>query len=92
MTTTMRNTGAFKQHPPIYYTVRSLIRWTVWLVLPMIVMSALIVSIQPAELPDCPLTFNRDFTYEDHGYVEGMSCHMPYNVAIDGEGAWHWTK
>jgi len=79
-------------NPPIYYTIRNLVRAAVWFLLPIAALSAVIVSVQPAELPDCPITFNRDFTYENHGYVDGMSCHMPYNVEIDGQGTWRWTN
>lgn len=83
-------------HPPIYYTIRSIIRWTFWsgVVFVLIIIFGKFVSLFDGE-PDtpCPAILNIDFTWSPAvDSIDLKSCRHPNNVILKEDGTWEWEQ
>lgn len=80
-----------RKHPPIYYKVRSVVRWTFWTGIAMlgVVYLGRVVDTAPTK---CDVQVNRDFTWSNPKGVDISQCSHPVNVILHEEGTWEWEQ
>lgn len=80
-----------KYHPPIYYKVRSVVRWVFWtgIVMLGVVYLGRVVDTQP---PTCNVRVNFDFTWDNPNNVDISKCQHPDNVVLHRNGTWKWLE
>ena len=79
-------------HPPIYYTVRSVVRWAFWtgLVSGVFATAGWASSTLMGHKEECPVRLSSDFTYVAvEPFTVGECEAPPYVVLYDGE-TWGW--
>ncbi len=79
------------QHTPMYYKVRSVVRWTFWSG----VFFFGVVFIGRAvdtDAPRCDVQVNRDFTWTNERGVDISKCSAPKNVILHSDGTWDWEN
>jgi hypothetical protein len=79
-------------HPPIYYKVRSVVRFCFWtgLIAGLMVISSWITGLN--NKPECPVTLNFDFTYTAHADFDPNECTAGHNVSLLDGYRWGWTN
>ena len=81
-------------HPPIYYTVRTAVRFTFWssLVLGTVIIGRWIVNRAYDDgRPACPVVVNRDFTWSRVGDPFHLAeCRPPTGIVLERDGTWRW--
>jgi hypothetical protein len=79
------------QHPQIYYTVRSIVRWTFWtgVVFLGVVFIGRSVDTAPAR---CDIQLERNFTWTNDKGVDISKCSAPHNVVLRSDGTWGWEQ
>lgn len=80
-----------RKHPPIYYTVRSVVRWTFWGTLTFFGVVFVGRSVDTAP-PRCEVNINADFTWSNPRGVDVSKCSQPNNVLLKGDGTWEWKQ
>ena len=83
----------YTTHPPIYYTVRSIVRFTFWGIIGTIGIYLCFTLMASANAYNpCPIELNRDFTYTTTEWYPTMDCDLPENVELDLRGNWWWAS
>ena len=81
------------QHPPHYYTIRSIVRFIFWGgISTLVIWVALIGMAQANDYNPCPIQFQSDFTYTTSDWYPSMDCDLPENVELDLRGNWWWAS
>lgn len=78
------------QHPPIYYTIRTVVRCAFW---SSVVVGLTFFASWFAQLDDkeaCPIILNSDFTYEAVSPFDATSCDAGRNVVLLDNARWGW--
>lgn len=88
-------TTTYTQHPPIYYTVRSCVRWLFWTVLGFAIFAGLVrlsdaIYLRNAD-PVCNVNVARDFTWTWNGTAVPLTeCRSPEDIVLNQNGTWEW--
>jgi hypothetical protein len=81
-------------HPPIYYTVRTVVRAVFWsgMALAALLMATWIVDQAYADdRPACPVEVNKDFTWRRTGDPFVLAeCRQPQGIVLERDGTWRW--
>lgn len=88
-------TTTYKQHPPIYYTIRSAVRWVFWTLLATVILGGCMAGLDAIQSrnakPMCDITVNRDFTWEWNGTPVALTeCAPPEDIVINTNNTWDW--
>lgn len=79
-------------HPPIYYSVRTVVRWVFW----SLAMWGLLLTLSwvsnLGDKPECPITLNDDFTYTANKTFVLGECYAGHNITLNGNNTWEWTQ
>lgn len=82
------------QRSPIYYTIRTLVRVTVWggvTALGVGLVVLLISSSKESNKATCDISLNPDFTWAWNGIAAPLTdCSPPEGVVINVDGSWGW--
>ena len=79
-----------KPHPPIYYKIRTVVRFAFWGSVGAGLTACASWFAQLDDKPACPITLNSDFTYESHGSFDRSSCDAGRNVVLVDSTRWEW--
>lgn len=80
-------------HPPIYYTIRTLVRTVFWGGLATLSIYGLMHWASSANAYNpCPIKLHSNFTYSTTEWYPTMECDMPENVEVDLQGNWWWAS
>lgn len=81
-------------HPPIYYTVRSVVRVVFWTTIYFLVVLGLSTGLKAMENEpnECQVNLFRDFTWSPIGSVDLFSCQHPTNIILLSDGTWIWEN
>ena len=79
-------------HPPIYYTVRSAVRWVFWTGVAFLVVLGFgkLVKASEHQKPACRVNLNLNFTWSPIDSVDLDKCQHPRNVVLHEGGTWEW--
>jgi hypothetical protein len=84
-----------KQHPNYYYSIRTFVRFTFWGSVAIGLFGGAIalgekMAYDPR--PDCDVTTNRDFTWDNNTTtpVNLAECKHPYLIVLQDDGTWRW--
>lgn len=88
-------TTTYRQHPPIYYTIRTCVRWLFWTTVATAILSGVMVTLDYFQYrnadPVCDVTVNRDFTWKWNGTPVALSeCRAPSDIVLNDDGRWDW--
>lgn len=90
-------TTTYQQHPPIYYTVRSAVRWVFWTTFATVLLGGLMVGLDAISRinsdpkPVCDITVNRDFTWNWNSVAIPLTdCSAPEDIVVNSDGTWEW--
>jgi hypothetical protein len=78
-------------HPPIYYRVRSVVRWTFWTSIFFLTVVYLGYVVNTNK-PDCDIQVDRNFTWSNPKGVDITACSAPNNVILNKDGTWRWAE
>lgn len=86
-----------KKHPPIYYKIRSAVRFAFW---GSLAAGTLIGAMRLTEdkRPECDVKLNFDFTWNSEDFAslnEGLTldqCRQPDDVVLHMDGTWDWIQ
>jgi hypothetical protein len=82
------------QRSPIYYTVRTFVRVTVWGVVTAlgVTLAVLLISgSKESSKPVCDISVKPDFTWAWNGVAVPLTdCLAPEDVVIHVDGSWDW--
>ena len=85
-----------KKHPPVYYHIRSAVRWALVLGIASAGMIGCIKVSEMGDLPECDVHLNVNFTWNSEDFVSlnpGKTladCRHPDDVVLDMDGTWDW--
>ena len=82
---------------PLYYRIRSIVRFAFWGGLIMIALfgiTRLADILDPHNDNPCPIVLNANFTWENDGqmFVDITKCDAPSNATLHQDGTWEWTE
>lgn len=81
-----------KYHPPIYYTIRTIVRGVFWGTLAFLSLW-LIVESTDDDRPYCDVAINFDFTWEWQSEPTDLSsCRHPELTILNPDGTWDWVQ
>ena len=88
-------TSTYTEHPPIYYSVRTLVRFAFWSALTLgsaFGLSTLANHINARDSkPVCDITVNRNFTWTwNSPAVPLTDCLAPEDIVVNIDGTWDW--
>lgn len=89
-------TRTYKYHPPIYYTIRSIVRFVFWTTIATAVTFALVMGAERISehgmLPVCDVTVDyEDFTWVWNGTPTSLSeCRSPEDIVLLDNHYWEW--
>jgi hypothetical protein len=81
-----------KNHPPVYYTIRTAVRTLVWGGL---AMGSFLVAMEATDddRPSCDITITSPATWEAKGAPVNVSeCVAPANMVLSQDGTWEWVS
>ncbi len=81
------------QRSPIYYTVRTFVRVTVWgaAILGAALAVLLVSGSKESSKPVCDISMKPDFTWAWNGAAVPLTdCLAPEDVVINVDGSWGW--
>jgi hypothetical protein len=85
-----------KKHPPVYYHIRSAVRWALVLGIASAGMIGCIKVSEMGDLPRCDVRLNVNFTWNAEDFASlnpGKTlndCLHPLDVVLDMDGTWDW--
>ena len=79
-------------HPPIYYTIRSVVRWAFWtgLAMGLFATAGWVSSTMSGEQSACPVSLRPDFTYVQVEPFDVGECEPPPYVVLYDSETWGW--
>ncbi len=82
-------------HSPMYYKVRSVVRFAFWSAVGLGVFSLLNFVLngvsEDNSKPVCDVTLDRDFTWSWNGTaIHLTTCDSPQDVVLNVDGTWRW--
>lgn len=81
-----------KKHPPVYYTVRSLVRRVVWGGLAFgLVLGAVSYFGDDTPLCDIRIVSASPPLWESDTPVDVRECVAPQYMVLNQDGSWHWV-
>lgn len=82
-------------HPPIYYTVRTAVRFTFWTGVAagtFATASWIVDKAYEDDRPACPVSVEVDFTWERTGEPFTLAeCRPPTGIVLENDGTWRWS-
>lgn len=80
-------------HPPVYYTVRSIVRFFFWGTIgTALIYGVMLMTFSANAYNPCPINLHSNFTYSTTEWYPTMKCDMPENVEVDLQGNWWWAS
>lgn len=80
-------------HPPIYYTVRTCVRFVFWgSIATLAIWAVMLIGVKANAYNPCPINLHSNFTYSTTEWYPTMECDMPENVEVDLQGNWWWAS
>lgn len=87
-----------KKHPPVYYHIRSAVRWGLVLAIGSVATIGMIKFSELGDLPECDVHLKVNFTWNSEDFASlnpGMTlndCRQPDDVILDMDGTWDWIQ
>jgi len=87
-----------KKHPPVYFHIRSAVRWTLVLALGSAFTIGVIKVSEMGDLPECDVHLNVNFTWNAEDFASlnpGKTlndCRQPDDAILNMDGTWEWIQ
>jgi hypothetical protein len=87
-----------KKHPPVYYHIRSAVRWSLVVAIGSAATIGVIKVSEMGQLPECDVHINVDFTWNSQDFASlnpGKTlsdCRHPDDVILNTDGTWSWIQ
>ena len=79
-------------HPPIYYKVRSIVRWLFWTMVYFIALVLFGLVLEGDQSQECDVDLLFNFTWTSDKPIDLSQCVPPSNVTLFRDGRWAWTE